>query len=63
MSIKLRDTRGVIAAIRHDLKAGNIERARRWTGEMVEGRWDQATPQEMEAACTAIEAKMETGMR
>jgi len=64
VTIALRDTRGVIAAIRHDLKAGNISRARRWTSEMVEGRWDEATPQQIEAACTAIEARMdETGMR
>jgi hypothetical protein len=60
---KMRDSRGVIAAIRHDVKAGNIDRARRWAGELLEGRWSEATPAQLEQACTAIEDKLsEAGM-
>lgn len=63
MTMKLRDARALIATIRFDLKAGNLERARRWANEGIEGRWDQATPKELEQACCAIEAKLdEMGM-
>jgi len=61
--ITLRDSRGVIAAIRHDLRAGNIERARRFTTELCEGRWGAATPAQIEHVCTAVEEKLdEMGM-
>ena len=63
MSMKLRDARALIATIRFDLKAGNLERARRWAGEGIEGRWDRATPAELEQACQQIETKLdEMGM-
>lgn len=63
MTVKLRDSRGVVAAIRHDVKAGNIERARRWAGELFEGRWSEASPAAIEQACTAVESKLdEMGM-
>ena len=57
--MKLNDSRAVIATIRFDLRAGNIERARRWANEAIDGRWDEATPKELESACKAIEAKLE----
>lgn len=57
--MKLRDARALIATIRFDLKAGNIERARRWAGEAIEGRWDQATPKQLEDACQQIEGKLD----
>lgn len=58
MSIKVRDSRGVIAAIRHDLRAGNIERARRFAAELMDGRWSDATPQQIEIHIQAVEAKL-----
>jgi hypothetical protein len=59
MSMKLGDARALIATIRFDVKAGNIERARRWANEAIEGRWDEASPAQLEHACKAIEAKLE----
>lgn len=57
--MKLGDGRALIATIRFDLRAGNIERARRWANEAIDGRWDDATPWHLEQACLAIEAKLE----
>lgn len=63
MGMKLRDARALIATIRFDLKAGNLERARRWANEGIEGRWSDATPAQLEQACQAIEGKLdEMGM-
>lgn len=63
MGMKLRDARALIATIRFDLKAGNLERARRWAAEGIEGRWDRATPAQLEQACDAISGKLdEMGM-
>lgn len=59
MNITLRDSRALIATIRHDCKAGNIERARKWAGEFMVGDWTQATPAQLEQACTAIESKLD----
>jgi hypothetical protein len=59
MSMKLQDARALIATIRFDVRAGNLERARRWANEAIEGRWDEATPAQLEQACKAIEAKLE----
>jgi hypothetical protein len=63
VTVKARDTRGMIAAIRHDLKAGNLERARRWMGELADGYWRGSSPKQLEAACTEIESLLEgTGL-
>ena len=61
MSVKPRDTRNVIAAIRHDLRAGNIERAQRWFREICEYDGDvaKASPAEIEMCCKAIETKLD----
>lgn len=57
--MKLGDARALIATIRFDVKAGNLERARRWANEAIEGRWDEASPKQLEDACVAIETKLE----
>lgn len=59
MSMKLQDGRALIATIRFDVKAGNLERARRWAAEAIEGQWDEASPAQLEHACQAIESKLE----
>lgn len=59
MTIKVRDSRGVIAAIRHDMRAGNIDRARRFAAELMDGNWTQARPQDIEVGLKAIEVKLD----
>jgi len=59
VTIKLQDSRGMIAAIRHDCRAGNLPRARRWMAEMAHGCWDESTPEQLELACVAVEVKLE----
>lgn len=63
MSMKLGDGRALIATIRFDLRAGNLERARRWANEAFEPvdgvPWSEANPAQLEAACLAVEAKLE----
>ncbi len=57
--IKARDSRGVIAAIRHDMRTGNIDRARRFAAELMDGNWTSATPREIEPALQAIEVRLD----
>lgn len=59
MTMKLGDARALVATIRFDVRAGNIERARRWAKEAIDGRWDDAGPAQLEQACVAIEVKLE----
>lgn len=63
MTMKLGDGRALIATIRFDVKAGNLERARRWAAEAFEPvdgvPWSEASPKQLENACLAIEVKLE----
>ena len=59
MSTTPHATRDVLAAIRHDVRTGNLERARRWLGDIAHGQWDEASPAVLEQACCAIEVKLE----
>jgi len=63
MTMKLGDGRALIATIRFDVRAGNLELARRWANEAfdpVDGvPWSEVTPKQLETACLAIEVKLE----
>lgn len=58
--MKLNEARAAIATIRHDLKMGNIDHARRVASELMAdpGVWE-ATPAQLQTACASIETKLE----
>ena len=53
------DARAMIATIRHDARTGNLDKARRLAHELFDGRWDEASPVELENACLLVEAKLD----
>lgn len=62
--MKFEQTRAMIATIKHDLRAGNHEKARRHLGELVNWPGDpqQATTAQVLEAIAGIEVKLaETG--
>lgn len=59
--MKLMDARAAIATIRHDLKTGNLEHARRIASDLLEWEGDisEATPAQLQTALASIEVKLE----
>lgn len=53
------ETRNVIAAIRHDVKTGNLETARKHAALVFDGAWGEASPAQLERACLDVESKLE----
>ena len=52
------DTRAVTATIRHDVKSGNLEHARRCAARIFEGDWSSASPDQLEQMCLMVEGKL-----
>jgi hypothetical protein len=59
--VKFDQTRAYIATIRHDLRVGNHEHARRLLGELVNWPGDpqRATTAQVQEALAGIEAKLQ----
>ena len=58
--MKLSQARAAIATIRHDLKVGNVEHARRVAKELLDmDGVHEATPAQLQTAIASIEVKLE----
>lgn len=51
--------RAVIATIRHDLKAGNLEKARKLAGKIIEGPVQEMTPAMLHEVIANIEVELD----
>lgn len=61
--MKLNQSRAMVATIKHDLKAGNAEHARRIASELLEGDWSRRSDRAILKALNDIETKLdEMGM-
>lgn len=60
-AVTILETRNVIAAIRHDVKTGNLETARKHAALVFDGAWGEAGPAQIETACRMVEGKLDEG--